>query len=171
MTQLALAVGSLGVLAGCRTHDASSVALGSRIGDIALLTLRGDTATTSRLLDGTPSLLIVAGAEDCWSCSDYAFQMRLVRERTRLRTILVGSGPDTASVQQYIRTNKLEEYAYLDPNRSLLTSLGLTREPVAVVVDDRRRVLFVDPRGSRSMATAPIGVVLSDLEQSMRPRP
>ncbi|MBK8246649.1 MAG: hypothetical protein IPK85_04525 [Gemmatimonadetes bacterium] len=132
--------------------------------EVQLIDSRGKSVLLSDVLGGQPALLLVAGSENCWACSDVAMQLRIIRERIGIKTIPIASGTDTAIMREHFAESRLESVGLYDPERRVLKSMSLGQEPWALLVDGRGRVLFLDG----GVARASVGYSLSEVITSLR---
>lgn len=142
--------------------EARDRVLGQPLPRVALLGLSGQWESLEARLAGAPGFIVIAGMRDCWACSDYPRQLRVLRERSGLRTLLVGSGADTAGFREYFRLHRLNEIGLLDPAGDLVRRLGIGSEPWALLVDGSGRVLFADGRNASSAAQMPVATLLAE---------
>jgi hypothetical protein len=146
---------------GKRGAPGAAVLLGAVLPALTLQSLDGKPVLLADRLARGPSLVIVLGARDCFSCSSYQLELRILKSKLPgLAPILVGSGGDASLFRDYFRKEHLEAVALLDPDRSLLASVGVGSEPLVLLVDSAGRVLFVDNRPSAAAAQFPFGRLL-----------
>lgn len=135
---------------------------GTFIPDVQLVDMDGNTTRLLDRIQGSPSLLVVLDEEACLGCGDYGTEIRILnRELPHLKTVLIGTGPDTTVFLEYFRRNRIE--GLLDPGMNLGNQVGLGHTPLVAVVDPTGRVLFVDPRGGPQSQTFPMSHVLPEL--------
>ena len=159
----------LGVFAdacGGRAQDPEPLraVIGTTIPQVELLDSKGAPVALGEALHDQPALLLVASSESCWACSDVALQLRIIRERMGINTIPIASGSDTAMMREHFAQGRLASVGLYDPERRLLKSLSLGKEPWALLVDGRGVVLFLDG----DVARASVGYSLSEVLTSLR---
>jgi len=149
--------------------DASRL-LGARLPALTLRSVDGSAVALAERLSHGPSLVIVLGARDCFSCASYELELRILKSKLPgILPILIGSGGDEHLFQDYFRRAHLEAVALLDPDRALLTALHVENEPLVLVVDSAGRILFVDNRSSSAAAQFPFGRLLPLLDGALEP--
>ena len=86
-----------------------------------------------------------------------------------MRFRCIGSGPEVAEFRAFFAEERIEQHSLIDPDRTLLTALGLRVEPAVLFVDRSGNVLLVDTRPVGRASQFPIGRVLPDLAASLQP--
>jgi len=151
--------------------DATAL-LGTQVPGLTLRSVDGNPVSLGDRLSHGPSLIIVLGSKDCFTCSSYQLELRILKSKLPgITPILIGSGDDEQVFQDYFRRDHLESVALLDPDRTLLTSLGVSRGPLVLLIDAEGRILFVDSRPTSAAAQFPIGRILPLLGGALRSGP
>lgn len=152
-----------------RVFDAMHL-IGTQVPNLFLRTLADDSVSLESVRAGKPTLLIVTKASDGASCAQFAFEVRLLqRKLPELKILLVGSGPGAEEFRTYFADERVQQYAFLDPERALASALELRSEPTVLLLDRDGNVLFVDSRSPGRSAQFPIGRVLPGLSESLLP--
>jgi len=150
-----------------RVFDATLL-IGTQVPNVRLRTLSGDRVSLESVRAGRPTLLIVTKASDGASCSQFAFEARLLQRKfPEMAILLVGSGPGAAEFREYFAEERVQQFAFLDPERELATALELRSEPTVLLLDRDGSVLLVDSRSPGRSAQFPIGRVLPGLSESL----
>jgi hypothetical protein len=180
----AVSVGLAGLLVGglitryarADTSAATSPSASGLLGFVLpAITLRAPDGTPVLLADRLsrgPSLIIVMGGQDCFSCSSYELELTILKSKLPgVSAILIGSGEDEALFRDYFRRSHLDSLALFDRDRQVLTSLGVKSEPLVLLVDSTGRILFADSRSSSAAAQFPLGRLLPLLGGALHPAP
>ena len=181
----ALSVGLIGLSAGVllttlaaakswKRPEATSPAdlLGSQLPAVTLQSLEGGAVSLAERLTKGPTMIIVLGPKDCFSCESYRLELNILKSKLPgITPVLIGSGEDGPLFKDYFRRDHLEPVALLDPDRRLLTSLGIKSAPLVLLVDGTGRILFVDNRSSSAAAQFPFGRLLPLLGGALQPLP
>lgn len=150
-----------------RVFDATRL-IGTQVPNVQLRTLAGDSVSLESVRAGKPTLLIVTKASDGASCAQFAFEVRLLRRKLpEMMIVLVGSGPGAAEFRRYFADERVQQFAFLDPERALAVALELRSEPTVLFLDRDGNVLLVDSRSPGRSAQFPIGRVLPGLSESL----
>lgn len=150
-----------------RVFDATRL-IGTQVPNVQLRTLAGDSVGLEAVRAGKPTLLIVTKASDGASCAQFAFEVRLLRRKLpEMAILLIGSGPGAAEFREYFAEERVQRFAFLDPERALATALELQSEPTVLFLDRDGNVLLVDSRSPGRSAQFPIGRVLPGLSESL----
>jgi hypothetical protein len=153
------------------TADATTL-LGTQVPGLTLHSVDGTAIPLLDRLSHGPSLIIVLGSKDCFSCSSYQLELRILKSALPgLTPILIGSGGEEQVFRDYFRQDHLESVALLDTDRALLNALGVTPGPLVILTDAEGRILFVDHRSSSAGAQFPIGRILPLLGGALRSVP
>lgn len=124
----------------------------------------GEPVNLHDRLRGRAALIYVVNEAECASCSNLPLEFRIIKKETPgVEPLLIGSGASPKAFAAYLDRMDLAASAMIDEPRSLLRALGLSSEPVAILVDSAGRVLFVDLRSTSKAAQFPMGRVLHDL--------
>jgi peroxiredoxin len=147
------------------THpQAGSTPLGNQLPAVVLAKPDGSPISLMSFLRKRPALIYIFGMAECASCSNLPLEFRIVhREAPDLVTLLVGSGASIDSFKPRLKSMGLSDEALIDEKRQLLDGLGVSREPLVVLVDTTGRILFVDSRSASRAAQYPVGHILRDL--------
>lgn len=155
---------------GRREATNPTALLGSALPAVSLRSVDGQVVPLAGRVSRGFSLIILLGAKDCFSCSSYALELKILKSKLPgITPILIGSGGDEALFRDYFRREHLESVALLDPDRALLTALHLESEPLVLLVDPEGRLLFVDTRSSSAAAQFPFGRLLPLLGGALQP--
>lgn len=150
--------------------------LGDTLPWLAMKTPAGEPVNLHDRLRGHAALIYVVNEAECASCSNLPLEFRIIKKETPgVEPMIVGSGGPPKAFVPYLERMNLASAAMIDEPRSLLHALGLSAEPVAILVDSTGRMLFVDLRSNSKAAQFPMGRVLHDLaaifgQLSLRPR-
>ena len=159
--------------AGGRRESADlSVLLGTTLPPVTLQSLDGGTVALATRLAAGPTLLIVLGPKDCFSCSSYRLELAILKTKLPgVTPLLIGSGSDQAPFREYFRLDRLESIALLDHDRSLVKSLGARSEPLVLLLDTAGRILWVDGRSTSAASQFPLGRLLPLLGDALQSGP
>jgi hypothetical protein len=145
--------------------------LGSQLPAVTLQSLDGGSvALTDRLVPG-PTMIIVLGPKDCFSCESYRLELNILKSKLPgISPVLIGSGAENL-FKDYFRRDHLQSVGLLDPDHRLLTALRIQSAPLVLLVDSTGRILFVDNRSSSAAAQFPFGRLLPLLGGVLQPPP
>lgn len=170
----ALMVGLIGISAGVlltayaraeswKRPEASSPAdlLGSQLPAVTLQSLDGKTVSLADRLGHGPTMIIVLGPKDCFSCESYRLELNILKTKMPgITPVLIGSGSRQELFKDYFRRDHLESLGLLDPDAALLSKLRIQQAPLMLLIDSTGRILFVDNRSSSAAAQFPFGRLL-----------
>ncbi len=146
--------------------------LGSQLPAVSLKSVDGRAVTLADRLSHGPSLIIVLGMKDCFSCNSYRLELDILKSKLPgITPILIGSGSDERMFQDYFRRDHLQAAALLDTDRRLVKALGVNAEPLVLLVDATGRILFADNRSSSAAAQFPFGKLFPLLGAILQPAP
>jgi hypothetical protein len=146
--------------------------LGTSLPQVTVRSIDGSAAPLAERLARGPTMIIVLGPKDCFSCESYRLELNILKSRLPgITPILIGSGSDEKVFRDYFRGDHLESIGLLDPEQRLLKSLRIKSAPLVLLVDSARRILFVDNRSSSAAAQFPFGRLLPLLGGALQPVP
>lgn len=115
--------------------------------------------------------MFLLGREDCLSCAQYPVEAKIIEQETGLRSVFVGSGPDTLFFDRFFRRHRLD--FRIDPSASLISAFNEAESAVVVLIGSNGRVLWIASRTS-DLDRMPVSQVLkqlvSDIDSTI-PRP
>ncbi len=122
-----------------------------------------------RVLGHRPALLLLLDGDDCYSCGDYATELKILeRELPDLRSITLGVGPDTAMVRGFLARHRL--FGFHVDGEDPRISLGF-ETPLVLLVDDQARVLLSDARPPGAAKAFPMSRLLQATSATLHRRP
>jgi hypothetical protein len=146
--------------------------LGSQLPAVTLQSVDGSAVPLAGRLSHGVNLVIVLGTKDCFSCSSYQLELRILKSKLPgVSPILIGSGADDQLFKDYFRQDHLESVGLIDRGRVFLTALRVGHEPLVLLADSTGRILFVDNRSSSAAAQFPLGRLLPLLGGALQPVP
>lgn len=101
--------------------------IGRSIPQALILEANGETVSARRSLTEGPLILFLVGREDCLSCTQYAVEAKIIEQETGLRSVFVGSGPDTLFFDRFFRRHRLD--FRIDPSASLISAFNDAGSP------------------------------------------
>jgi hypothetical protein len=144
----------------------ASFALGFSLPAVALHDVEGNSVVVPNPHGNAATIFIVASTNDCLSCARYPYELRKFGgSASTPRAHLIISDPDTAYAKQLINSNRLKQYALLDPSGQFLDALQLKETPVFVVLNALGKVVLIDDRSSSRFAKYPASEWVDELEQ------
>lgn len=146
--------------------------LGSQLPAVTLQSLDGGSvALADRLVPG-PTMIIVLGPKDCFSCESYRLELNILKSKLPgISPVLIGSGAEQDLFKDYFRRDHLQSVGLLDKDHRLLSALRIQSAPLVLLVDSTGRILFVDSRSSSAAAQFPFGRLLPLLGGALQSPP
>lgn len=83
--------------------------------------------------------------------------------------MFVASGPDTTQYMPYFRQHRLTDDLLIDTRGQVMAALRTEHSPLALVVDDSARVVYMDFRSPAATKRAPLGLLLVELKGLLSP--
>lgn len=138
--------------------------LGDSLPSLTLQTPDGRLQSLRERLGHRPAVIYVFNQAECLGCSDLPLEFRVIRrEMPDVQPLLIGSGAGPAAFSGALHDMHLEDAALIDEKRSLLKALGVSSEPLVILVGPTGRILLVDSRNTSRAARFPMGQVIHDL--------